>query len=279
MSMTCTPNWSEPAHPGPDLARPPFDQLRAHAELLRLDWQQQFEALDTLLRAHCNLRLIEQTPALATESLHYEARIHERGELAMRRESWHDIYGALMWLAFPHTKAAINRGQVRGLQAVGARSRTRHQQALTHLDEAGMVFAFSDVTLLERLMQHDWPGLLIDQRDALGRRYEVLLLGHALFELSHLRPHELIAGKVLPVEVDADYWKLDLIARRQHLDARLAPALDSQRLGADPKDLPNLPLAAVPGWHPSNHDPQFIAQARCFRPRPEGRVYAQALGV
>ena len=38
-----------------------------------------------------------------------------------------------------------------------------------------------------------------------------------------------------------------------------------------------LPLAAIPGWDLRNHDPEFIASAECFRPKPAGRVYAPPL--
>ena len=39
----------------------------------------------------------------------YEERIFRTGEVATRPGSWHDLFNALAWLAFPRAKAALNR--------------------------------------------------------------------------------------------------------------------------------------------------------------------------
>jgi len=38
----------------------------------------------------------------------YELRIAETGEIETRTQNWHDLFNALVWIAFPGTKAAIN---------------------------------------------------------------------------------------------------------------------------------------------------------------------------
>ncbi|HET7158620.1 MAG TPA: DUF3025 domain-containing protein, partial [Burkholderiales bacterium] len=45
-------------------------------------------------------------------NLSYEARIYEHGELELREGEWHDLFNVLAWLAYPHTKAALNERHV-----------------------------------------------------------------------------------------------------------------------------------------------------------------------
>lgn len=251
-------------------ADPPFDQLGDAAQLIDWPWDEALAALNAqAAKLPGGLCFVEQTPALVNDGLSYEQRIGERGQIAMRRDSLHDLYGSLMWLAWPQTKWAIHQGQMDGIRAHGARQRSRHQQALAHLDEAGLVVVASDTTLVEALHDHDWAGLLGARRDAWSR-VTVAVIGHALFELKRTQPHDLLAGKVIAVIGSTS-------ADRPLLDAVVAQGIDQRRAAADPRDLPTLPLAAIPGWDPRNTDAEFIASAPCFRPRPAGRVYAPPL--
>lgn len=253
------------------LAEPPFDQLGADAQLVDLPWDAAFAALAERAAQELpgGLRFVEQTPALLADGLSYEQRIGAHAHIAMRRDSLHDLYGALMWLRWPQTKWAIHQGQLAGIRAHGAKQRSRHQQALAHLDEAGLVVISDDRSLLDALHAHDWSGLL-GARRADWARASVRVLGHALYELRRTQPHDLLAGKVLAVLAAPD-------SEHALVDACVAQALAEGRAAADPKDLATLPLAAIPGWDPRNTDPAFIASAPCFRPLPEGRAYAAPL--
>lgn len=225
------------------------------------------------------LRFVEQDQHLVDDGLSYEQRIGERRQIAMRRDSLHDVYGALMWLQWPQTKWAIHLGQMAGIRAVGPKQRTRRQQALTHIDEAGTVAVSDDPALLDALQAHDWPGLLLPRRAA-WERAQVFVIGHALFELRHKQPHDLQASKVIAVhQPDADWFALSFARRQADLDRCVAAAILSGQAAADPKDQSTLPLAAVPAWDARNRDPAFIASAPCFRPRPPGRVYAPPIGL
>lgn len=252
-------------------AEPPFDQLGEDARLVELPWDEAFAALDARAAATLadGLRFVEQTPALLADGLSYEQRIGERGLVAMRRDSLHDLYGALMWLRWPHTKRAIHRGQLAGVRAHGTKQRSRHQQALAHLDEAGLILVSEDPALVEALHAHDWAALL-GARRADWARASVRVLGHALFELRRTQPHDLLAGKVVAVIAAPD-------SAQDRVDDCVAQAIADARAGADPKDLATLPLAAIPAWDARNADPGFIASAPCFRPRPAGRLYAAPL--
>lgn len=251
-------------------AEPPFDQLGDAAQLVDGPWDDALAALNAqATRLPGALVFVEQTPALVADGLSYEQRIGERGQIAMRRDSLHDLYGALMWLAWPQSKWAIHQGQMAGIRAHGARQRSRHQQALAHVDEAGLIVATDDPTLIDALHDHDWAGLLGARREAWSR-VRVAVIGHALFELKRTQPHDLLAGKVIAVIAPAG-------TGHSALDAVVAQGLEQGRAAADPRDLPTLPLAAIPGWDPRNTDLAFIASAPCFRPRPAGRIYAPPL--
>lgn len=258
---------------------PPFDQLAEFAYLFELGWDQALAELNVLAasRLPSGLHFAEQDIALATDGMSYEQRIGERGLIAMRRDSLHDLYGALMWLQWPQSKWAIHQGQMAGIRAVGPKQRTRHQQALTHIDEAGSVVITEDRSLIKTLQAHDWSALLLERR-AEWSRAQVWVIGHALFELRQTRPHDLQASKVIPVLAADSAWRnLDAGARLASLDTCIAEGIAQGRAAGDPKDQSTLPLAAVPSWEPRSADPEFIASAPCFRPKPVGRVYAGPL--
>lgn len=256
--------------------RPPFTQLASFAALFEQPWDSALAELNARAATSlpAGLGFVEQDQALSADGLSYEQRIGERGLIAMRRNSLHDLYGAVMWLQWPHTKWAIHRGQMDGIRAVGAKQRTRTQQALTHLDEAGTVVATADPSLLALLQDHAWHALLIDRRHDWSQA-DVWVIGHALFELRHCRPFDLQASKTIAVQVHDSGWRVAGAAERlMRLDRCVAAAIDHGLAGADPKDQSTLPLAAIPGWDARNADAAFIDSAPCFRPRPTGRIYA-----
>jgi hypothetical protein len=258
---------------------PPFDQLADYAALFEWPWDAALAELNGLAVTHLpgGLRFAEQDVALASDGMSYEQRIGERGLIAMRRDSLHDLYGALMWLQWPLSKWAIHQGQWAGILALGPKQRTRHQQALTHIDEAGTVVLTEDRSLIKALQAHDWSGLLRDRREDWSRA-QTWVIGHALFELRQTRPHDLQASKVIAVLASDSSWRgLSREQSRTLLDGCIAEGIAGGRVAADPKDQSTLPLAAIPSWEPRSADPAFIASAPCFRPKPAGRVYAGPL--
>lgn len=266
----------KPAGSGLPVADPLFAQLADFAAIFELPWDAalaEFNARAALVLPDA-LRFVEQDQSLVEDGLSYEQRIGERRQIAMRRDSLHDFYGALMWLQWPRTKWAIHLGQMAGIRAMGPKQRTRQQQALTHIDEAGTVLVSDDGSLLAALQDHDWHGLLTERRGD-WQRAQVYLIGHALFELRHRQPHDLQASKVIAVlHPDADWYRLGMERRLADLDRCVAAAIATGQAAGDPKDQSTLPLAAVPAWDVRNSDPGFISSAPCFRPRPPGRVYA-----
>jgi hypothetical protein len=76
----------------------------------------------------------------------YDARIAQGGEVPCYVQSYHDLFNALMFAAFPHAKRALHARQYRALGSwvePGADRlpgrRTREQDALTLFDEGGSV--------------------------------------------------------------------------------------------------------------------------------------------
>jgi hypothetical protein len=55
------------------------------------------------------LAFVPPAPGPSLAARHYEGRIFRTGEVATRPGSWHDLFNALAWLAFPRTKAVLNR--------------------------------------------------------------------------------------------------------------------------------------------------------------------------
>src|SRR5512146_3423571 len=123
--MDQTPEWNKDAV----LKSPLFFPL--HPIVSRLD-ATGFPTLEA-----CNALLDERHPAIATQSGHalrfvaqeygklpfeaqYEPRCYLKGEVPTRAGNWHDLLNALVWLAFPKAKAAINLRHYRALTTEGA---------------------------------------------------------------------------------------------------------------------------------------------------------------
>lgn len=264
-----------------DLARAPYDQLAEFAPLLAGEDFPALAALNHALasRPGCEgLHCVEQNQFLFRDGLHFEQRIHDHGAIATRPGRWHDLFSVLMWLRYPRLKRALNRLQVADLPIQGRGNRTRRQQSLTHVDEAGLLVAGEDPTLLERLDAHDWHGLFLDRRADWHRRIVVHVFGHALFELAR-DPYLTMAGKVLWFRVPAGFCMRPFDERAVLLDCAAADAVAAGALGWDPAAMVSLPLSGIPGWREGNHDPAFVATAECFRGRDPARCYAPAVSL
>jgi hypothetical protein len=138
------------------------------------------------------LRFVEQPEKSKPSSRRadlYDARIHERGEIPTRAKSWHDLFNALAWAAFPRAKTALNARQYRALvdrvpesfdRLPGAR--TPEQDALAMLDEGGLLFVarepvFETAQAANRDGDEATLARLIDEAEVVA-----LVFGHALHE-------------------------------------------------------------------------------------------------
>ncbi len=214
------------------------------------------------------MRFALQDQALLDDGLHYETRIAERAAIATRAENWHDLFNAAIWCRYPSIKRALNAQQIAHIAVMGAAQRNRAQYALTQFDEAGIIVRVRDSHLLACWDRHDWTALFHAHADAWrdGGIRIAAVIGHALLEHA-LMPGVFLVGKCLVVQGDGD---------DDACVARVARAIGEGDALNDPLELRPLPLAGIPGWHPGQ-DSRFFAEAECFQPVREGRVYPAPL--
>ncbi|NKJ22177.1 DUF3025 domain-containing protein [Dyella sp. SG609] len=245
--------------------RPPLAAWREYADLLcGPDWPD-VARLDALLPPQQRERFVAQTRAVLDDGLHYEQRIHTQGAIATRAANWHDLFNALAWLRYPGIKRALNAQQVAGIAQMGPRTRSRPQYALTHFDEAGVLVAVRDPSLLALWDAHDWHGLFWRRREAwLDGSIHAEVFGHALLEHA-LTDGKLLVGKALAFAC-GDRGEAALAQR-------CAAGIADGTLLRDPLELRPLPLSGIPGWHAHNGSEAFHRGAACYQPLRHGRRY------
>lgn len=275
---------------------PLFAGFKAHDDWFRSGQWPSIDTLNAALgdvlhpRSGMPLHFVEQSPALLADGLHYEQRIHDRGLIATRARSWHDLFNAVIWIRHPGIKSALNMRQCQDIATVGTGERTRAQCALTHFDEAGAIVVLRDPALLEPWDSHDWHALFWRHRDAWSDgRAEVIVFGHALLEHA-LQPNPLHTAKCLAVVTASaanEAIHADAASRQSGVspttsvcfDATggvtscIADAIDRSAVLNDPQDLRPLPLSGIPCWHPGSAMEGFYRSAECFRPARPGRRY------
>ena len=214
------------------------------------------------------LRIVPPAPRRGGSAARYEARIFLEGALAVRPRDWHDYFNVLAWLAFPRAKAALNarhHAELGRPHAAGSRNRGPAQDALTLLDEGGVIVAASDDDLLGLLREWRWKELFWKRRADIAGRMRFLVLGHAIYEKA-LRPFLGITGRGPLFKVGTDLLSAPLAEQVAALDALAASWIsDPERLQRT-RDLEVVPILGVPGWHPDNDREAFYDNTDYFRP-------------
>ncbi len=211
--------------------------------------------------------------ARAAPSGAYERVIREHGAVPTRAcgaGMLHDWFNALAWLAWPRTKARLNRLHSDAIvaQQTTLPGRGALRDAATILDESGVLFVCNDPALAEALRRFDWRALFVDGRPRFLAAARVRLLGHGLGE-KLLAPYKALCAHAWIVEAPAG-TPIDALDG-DALDAAASATLGAARLRASA--LSPLPLLGVPGWWPANSAPAFYDDAQVFRPgRRRGRI-------
>jgi hypothetical protein len=180
----------------------------------------------------------------------------------IREGEWHDAFNALVWLALPRAKAALNSVHVRDARACARNARSRSRDAATLLDESGLLLACDDARLPRLLRAHAWRELFVDEADAVEEHCRAIVVGHGLLDKLR-RPFRAITAKVLvvafapgtlpaPGDVDA-------------IDARAAPLIAGDAFMPDA--LAPLPVAALPGWDSERLGERLFDDVSVFRPK------------
>ncbi len=197
----------------------------------------------------------------------YELRIHNEGVVPLRGANWHDLFNALVWLAFPRTKAALNHAHAAELRAhCGGVSKVRsaRRDALTLFDESGVLVLSSSAAVLAGLRAFEWQRVFWQEREALMGSTRFVIFGHALYEKA-LSPYVGMSGHALLLHTPCACAALDDAALLVHADGLAAQALHTAI--TQPRDLSPLPVLGVPGWYETNKEAVFYANTDYFRPR------------
>lgn len=196
----------------------------------------------------------------------YEERAFLSGEVATRPGNRHDLFNALIWLAWPLAKAALNRrhhAAIADARRQGSAERGALRDALTQFDECGVVVAGCAPGVWQSLCAHRWREVFVGRREELLHSTRFLLFGHASHD-ALAAPYVGLCGKALFIEVDAAWLELPATAALAELDSRLAALFDAGEFA--PRDWQPLPLLGIPGATADNEQPDYYDDTRQFRP-------------
>lgn len=189
----------------------------------------------------------------------YEQHIFETGEIPTRENNWHDLFNALVWSRLPHLKAAMNALHHAHLEAGGEGRRGKVRDALTLLDESGVIVTSGETGLMDALARRDWAAAFLRHREAWAGEVSVLVCGHAILE-KFLDPYKALTAHAL-------YLRSAAPLPAAELDHALADALLDGGLLRSTADLSPLPLMGIPGWWTGGpQDSGFYADTSVFRP-------------
>lgn len=215
------------------------------------------------------IKFVDQHANKDYNAVEYETTIFETGQIPTRKESWHDVFGALIWSLFPKTKALINELHYRDIQQQDNSARSVLRNALTLFDECGVVLVTKNAKLLDALREHQWRLAFVEMRDLWQKPTEegvaAFQFGHANYEML-TNPFIGLTGKWLVIDSSAEILGLPKNVQYRLLDDRLSAHIKSGALQDNSKLFP-LPLLGVPSWYAQNEDFSFYENTDYFRPK------------
>ncbi len=235
----------------PLLARLPRERWPSHDELTAL-------ATGITTSRGVPLRFVPPRDHTDRERRYYEQRIAESGEVETRSHNWHDLFNALVWIAFPRAKAMINAQHAAILEEGGeaeAKHRSPARDALTVFDEGGVIVAAADRLHTQLVVDFKWKELFWERRAELQSRVRFFAFGHALYEKG-LDPYIGMVAKTIFIEFVTDTAEADRLLAAHFSDRSRFPS---------PKAMAPMPVLGVPGWHPGNSSETFYDDAKHFR--------------
>ena len=245
----------------PLLSRLPPDRFPQHDELSAL------AAPAVVSGGGAPIRFVPPAAVSEEFSAQYEVRIFETGEVQTRPGSWHDLFNALVWLAFPKTKAVLNGHHYDEIQARrGERLRGTARDVLTLFDEGGIVVAAADPELPSLLREFRWKELFWRRRAQVLRSMRFYVFGHAIYEKA-LEPYKGVTAKALILDVAPGLLDAPIERQLSDLDARAAEYFSGTQALASTRSLSPLPILGIPGWEPANASEEYYDDPSQFRPR------------
>jgi len=260
----------------PRLADPIFDTVRPLLEKLPQDRWPTHTELNALAHGVTTgsglaLRFVPPAPEDTRRFAHYELRIAQTGEVETRPESWHDLFNALQWIAFPKSKARINAQHAAILEEGGddeMRHRSPTRDALTLFDEGGVIVASSAPELLRLVSDFQWKALFWERRAEVLAKMRFIPFGHGLHEQA-LAPYIGMVAKTVFVPVSDFFFMLSPESQREEADRMVAAHFENRTRFASAKVMPPLPVLGVPGWHADTAIEAFYDRADYFRSKPK----------
>lgn len=198
--------------------------------------------------------------------LPYERSIHLTGAVPTRPENWHDFFNALVWLIFPHAKAALNQIHIQSLDQAAQRKnavRGPLRDAATLFDESGVIVLSSQSEWITLLRQHAWKTVFWQHRASVLTSMRFILFGHALYEKA-LNPYAGMTGKGVFFKVEEAFLQKPLTEQLQAVDRWLAGFLLRQL--SSNADLSPIPVLGYPGWTEANACGDYYDDQQYFRP-------------
>ncbi len=229
------------------------------------------------------LRFVAQERGKLPFEAQYEPRCYLRGEVPTRADNWHDLLNALVWLAFPKAKGAINARHFQALmekrhvqtnkpEEAGAATRSERgavRDVNTLLDESGVIVVYAEPELATLLRDFQWRELFWRRRAQVQASMGFYLFGHGLYEKA-LQPYIGMTGQGLLLAVEQMFFSLPLAQQLTHLDGLLAEHLAAPGYCRSTRDLSPVPLLGVPGWVAENEDAAYYDNTAYFRPGRRG---------
>lgn len=195
-------------------------------------------------------------------ALAYESAVARDGIVHVRGGHWHDALNALVWLAFPKTKAALNARHLQDLASATPNARSRGRDAATLLDESGLILACADPELAQLLRERAWRALFDARRDAATRALRPFAIGHGML-VKLQAPFRAITARTLILAIDPATLPAG-VAGQARVDTAAARAIGEVSLR--PEVLAPLPVAALPGWDSEGLGARLFDDRSVFRP-------------
>jgi hypothetical protein len=188
------------------------------------------------------IEFIQASPLGATS---YEAMIFESGKVSTRLPELeapidvvHDYLNALMWFAWPRTKAALNSAQYHSAKSAidpifpTTSQRGTYRDRLTLLDESGVIVVCTEA-MGALFTARRWVELFFENRALIEKGdFQVFVLGHGLLQRLQT-PFKSITAHAWIVSSDST----------DAIDARMA-----SQVSALSRSQP-LPVMGLPAWH------------------------------
>lgn len=276
--MNPPPEWHKDAL----LDKPCFAPLQPFVSRLGGDTFPTLQECNALLEWHTpaatvqsgqRVRFVAQQYGKLPFESQYEPRCYLKGEVATREGNWHDLFNALVWMAFPKAKAAINARHYHALTGgdsgmSGGRGSTRDTSTL--LDESGVIVVCADADLAQLLRDFRWKELFWVRRAQVRSSMGFYLFGHGLYEKA-LRPYVGMTGQGLLLATEQEFFSWTLERQLEHLDGRLSAYLSDRRHLASTRELTPVPLLGIPGWAAENESAAYYDNKDYFRAGRHGR--------